>query len=295
MNTKKLREIKNAIEQQISDDLNRCGVMFRIFGRVKTARSLAHKMAWKGDKYRATGKKMQDMIGLRIVLYFPQDVDLLGFFFSCTNLVDASIDTPDADTFRPQRLNLVKNIPEELVSDFRDSLPAEYAPFVDNTFEVQIRTVFSEGWHEVEHDMRYKCAGDWAGYEPSSRALNGVIATLETAEWTMSSIFREMSRDNYERGELRAMLRNKMLVRIADNDFSPRVSHFLSSHPEVLKALFDSDRMVFLITVLSHKGKIRLTYDNIAFLINRFDIMNDELLQLEDEQTRAEIDAFIQS
>jgi len=290
-----INEIKNHIQQTIADDLNRCGLMFRLFGRVKTARSLAHKMEWKGDQYRRGDKKIQDVIGLRIVLYFPDDVELLGFFFSCHDLVDASVDTPGVDTFRPQRLNLVKPIPEHLVADFRAALPEEFALYVDATYEVQIRTIFSEGWHEVEHDLRYKCRDEWQGYESHSRALNGVIATLETAEWSMRSIFREMSQHNFERGEFRAMLRNKMLIRMADNDFSLAIQNFLQSHRDVAQQFFQADRMVFLITLLSHRGQLPLTHDNILFLINRFDIMNAELLQLEDTQTKAIIDAFLQS
>ncbi|MBK7959276.1 MAG: hypothetical protein IPK03_14995 [Bacteroidetes bacterium] len=27
---------------------------------------------------------------------------------------------------------------------------------VDSTFEVQLRTILSEGWHEIDHDLRYK-------------------------------------------------------------------------------------------------------------------------------------------
>lgn len=290
-----LQEIKNAIEQQIADDLNRCGLMYRLFGRVKTTHSLAHKMAWKGDIYRSGKKKIQDVIGLRIVLYFPDDVELLGFFFSCKDLVDSAVDVPGVDTFRPRRLNLVKNIPEELVPAFRAALPEEYAPFVDATYEVQIRTIFSEGWHEVEHDLRYKCHDEWEGYDSYSRALNGIIATLENAEWSMGSIFREMSRHNYQRGELRAMVRNKMLIRLADNDFSPRVRQFLMSHTDVVEQFFHADRMVFLMTLLSHRSPLPLTYDNILFLVNRFDIMNQELLQLEGPATQASLDKFLGS
>lgn len=290
-----LIDIKNAIEQQISDDLNRCGLMFRLFGRVKTTRSLAHKMEWKGDSYRSGEKKIQDVIGLRIVLYFPDDVELLGFFFSCKDLVDASVDTPGVDTFRPQRLNLVKPIPQDLVEAFRSALPAEYAPYIDATYEVQIRTIFSEGWHEVEHDLRYKCKEDWVGYDTHSRALNGISATLETAEWTMSSLFRDLARLNLERNELQAMMRNKMLIRLADNNFSAPVLDFLQVNPDVVQQLFHADRMVFLITLLSHRGNIPLTYDNILFLINRFDLMNEALQQLEPPSTSAVINAFLQS
>jgi ppGpp synthetase/RelA/SpoT-type nucleotidyltranferase len=37
---------------------------------------------------------------------------------------------------------------------------------VDNTFEIQFRTTLSEGWHEVDHLMRYKCKPDWEPLVP---------------------------------------------------------------------------------------------------------------------------------
>ena len=61
--------MKNAIEpiaENIKDDLtealSRCGLMYRLFYRVKTMSSIQHKMAFKGDKYRSGESKMQDII-----------------------------------------------------------------------------------------------------------------------------------------------------------------------------------------------------------------------------------------
>lgn len=290
-----LEDVRQAIEDELSDRLSRCGLMYRLFGRVKTVRSLAHKFQIKGEKYRSGRSKVQDVIGLRIVLYFPDDVELLGMFFSFRNLVDASVDNLAVDTFRPQRLNLVKRIPDHLVAPFLAALPAEYADYIDATYEVQIRTIFSEGWHEVEHDMRYKCQDDWAGCDAESRALNGIIASLETAEYSMSSIFRELSLRNLELGKYNSMLRNKLRIRLADDGFSDRVSSFLTVHPEVAEALFRMDRMVFLVTLLHHSSRIPLTYDNILFLANRFDIQNVEVMGMEDEATRQLLDRFVAS
>lgn len=289
-----LDDIRVKLEEQLNTSLKRCGLMFRIFSRAKTVRSLKHKMDIKGDKYRK-GDKIQDVIGLRIVLYFPDDVDLLGFFFSCNNLVKASIDNPNVDTFRPQRLNITKRLPKEFEADFRSALPEEYAQYIDSTYEVQIRTIFSEGWHEVEHDMRYKCQDDWIGYGKESRNLNGLIATLETAEWSMATIFEGLANKNYERGEYKAMLRNKLRIRLADDNFSPKVQNFLATNKDVARQLLESDRMVLLIALLNHEKTLPLTYDNILFLINRIDIMNEELQNLESEETLNLINEFMLS
>lgn len=255
-------------------------MMFRIFSRVKAEESLRHKIMFKDKKYLEGKAKIQDMLGMRIVLYFPDDVEALSIFLGSNDIVKSSVDEPDISTFCPQRLNLTKNIPERFVEDFRKGLPEDLALYVDNTYEIQVRTIFSEGWHEVEHDMRYKCKQDWVGCEQSSRTLNGMIATLETVEWGMKSLFHEMSQRNFRQGNFRAMLRNKMRIRFADNDFSPEVSDFLQSHHDVAERLLEVDRVVFVLSMLHQEKDIPLTFDNVVFLANNIDIQNEELTKI---------------
>ena len=287
-----LQTITNKLESQIYQHLNQCGLMFRLFSRVKTISSLHHKMQIKGDNYRSGKSLIQDMLGIRIVLYFQDDVDALAFFYSCGEVVNSSIDEFDTSTFRPQRLNLTCNLPAEFVDEFRQSLPEEFAPYIDNTYEMQIRTIFSEGWHEVEHDLRYKCKEDWEGCESYSRILNGVIATLETAEWNMKALFDQMARINFQNKNYRAMLRNKMHLRIKGEGLSENVNKYLLKNPHVSESILNSDRFVIILTLLNHKNTIELTYDNLIFLINRIEMNNQELRDLESESTRKMLDVF---
>ena len=272
--------------------LNQSGMMFRLFSRVKSTSSLQHKMQIKGHNYRTGKSLIQDMIGIRIVLYFQDDVDALAFYHSCGEVVSSSIDEFDTCTFRPQRLNLTCNLPAEFVEDFRKALPEEFAPYIDNTYEIQIRTIFSEGWHEVEHDLRYKCKEDWEGCESYSRILNGVIATLETAEWNMKELFDQMARVNFNNKNYRAMLRNKMHLRIKGEEFSANVNQYLLEHTHVAESILNTDRFVIILTLLNHQKPIELTYDNLLFLINRIEINNQELKDMESEDTRKMLDEF---
>lgn len=290
-----LENIAQYLEEQLSRQMTKSGLMFRLFFRVKTFSSIQHKVKFKGELYRTGKAIMQDVIGFRIVVYFTDDVDVVSCSLSSNGLVRRSVDEPDSTTFRPQRLNLTRNLPAQFVDDFRKSLPVEYAQYIDNTYEIQIRTVFSEGWHEVEHDLRYKCKDDWEGCESYSRTLNGVIATLETAEWGMKSLFHELAHQNYRTGNYRAMLRNKMRIRLKGDDFSPVVSDFLRDNPMVAKGVIKTDRMLFVLALMEHAGSIELTYDNVLFLVNRMDIHNEALMALEGEAVRREIDAFLQS
>ena len=287
--------IAQRLESLLATQLNNCGLMFRLFSRVKTTSSLAHKMRIKGEKYRSGKSLIQDMIGLRIVAYFQDDVEALATYFSYGEAVGSSIDELDSSTFCPQRLNLTCPIPEALVSDFRQALPAEYAPYIDNTYEIQIRTVFSEGWHEVEHDLRYKCKADWEQCEPYSRVLNGLIATLETAEWNMKMLFDQMAHTNMQTKNYRAMLRNKMHLRLQGEDFSEEVSDFLRQHPEVAEQVLKADRLVILLALLNHTKSIPLTYDMLLFLINRIEQISEELQVLEPQETQSLLDAFLDS
>jgi ppGpp synthetase/RelA/SpoT-type nucleotidyltranferase len=287
-----LEEIKDCILNDLSRRMTQSGIMFRIFGRAKSVRSLEHKMQIKGDKYRA-GAKIQDMIGVRIVLYFSEDVEAMEIFLCNDDLVDRSVDNLDVSTFRPQRLNLVKKIPEKYLEDFHAALPKEYAPYLDDTYEIQIRTVFSEGWHEVEHDLRYKCEEDWEGCDFFSRQLNGVIATLETAQWSMGAIFHEMAQKNLVNGNYHAMLRNKLLLRFADDDLSEPLKKYLDAHDDIARQLYQTDRLVFLMALLNHDAPIPLRYDNAVFLINRIDIMDEGVKELESEEFRKAFGQFV--
>lgn len=287
--------IAQRLESLLATQLNNCGLMFRLFSRVKTTSSLAHKMRIKGEKYRSGKSLIQDMIGLRIVAYFQDDVEALATYFSYGEAVGSSIDELNSSTFCPQRLNLTCPIPEALVSDFRQTLPAEYAPYIDNTYEIQIRTVFSEGWHEVEHDLRYKCKADWEQCEPYSRVLNGLIATLETAEWNMKMLFDQMAHTNMQTKNYRAMLRNKMHLRLQGEDFSEEVSDFLHQHPEVAEQVLKADRLVILLALLNHTKSIPLTYDMLLFLINRIEQISKELQALEPQDAQSLLDVFLRS
>jgi ppGpp synthetase/RelA/SpoT-type nucleotidyltranferase len=90
----------------------------------------------------------------------------------------STVDLPKTDQFAVTRHNLIFKIPELHLEDTKKAIGN--AP-IDETFEIQLRSILSEGWHEVEHDLRYKSKKNWETQDDLSRALNGIIATIETA------------------------------------------------------------------------------------------------------------------
>lgn len=286
-----LEKIAAQLTSEISDSLSRCGLMFRIFSRVKSESSLRKKIV----KYTDKKVGLQDMIGIRIVVYFQDDVDVLSLYYSVGDVVKKAIDEFDSSTFRPQRLNITNRIPSELVEEFMTALPESYRDKIEPTYEIQIRTVFSEGWHEVEHDMRYKCKKDWEGCESYSRALNGVIATLETAEWNMKSIFADLARHNFRQSDYTAMLRNKFHLRFQPGTLSDTIVDYLNGNRNIAEAALNVDRLIVIYTLLTHKKDFELTYDNLFFLINRIEMMDIDLMSLEPAETKQMLDDFLNS
>ena len=287
-----LEKISAQITSDITDSLTRSGLMFRIFSRVKADYSVNKKIK---SKYAGTKSKLHDMIGIRIVVYFQDDVDVLALYYSVGDVVKKAIDELDSSTFCPQRLNITSRIPSEMVDDFVSALPEDIRDYIDTTYEIQIRTVFSEGWHEVEHDLRYKCKKDWEGCEPYSRALNGIIATLESAEWNMKGIFADLARQNFAHSNYTAMLRNKFHLRFTSPALSESLNNYLKENRHLAEAALNADRLIVVYTMLTHKADFDLTFDNLFYLINRIEMMDPDVMAMEPEDTKLMLDTFLNS
>ena len=125
------------------------------------------------------------------------EVLLWDLFSKKYEVVDTEEAIINTNNFEALRKNMVCRMPPAQVivfNDFINSLNegSEYR-LVDSTFEIQFRTTLSEGWHEVDHVLRYKCKDDWVGSEMESRMLNGIYATLETSDRALKALFDDPS------------------------------------------------------------------------------------------------------
>lgn len=265
------------VEKRITDLLNSSGIMFHMFGRIKSKESILKKMKVKAEnKYIREGKKMQDVIGIRIVLYFFDDIDncirLLNKTFM---VVDKQHDNPDPEVFKPIRINYVFKIPEDI--SFLPEAEANQC-LIDQTFEVQIRSIFSEGWHEVEHDLRYKHQNDWKSVDQLSRYFNGILAVLETCDNNIISVCNALAEVKYKEKDWESMLRNHFRLRFQDVSLSEGLLETLNSDNEFSSKLYQYSRADLM--EMFSKTKVPRTYNNAIYLINLDFIKN---LQVEAE------------
>lgn len=265
------------ISDSIENELTRVGLLYRIFYRAKTEYSLNKKIESKGEGYyTSNGKKIQDFFGIRVVLYFLDDLtvaqDALCRKFG---LVSKEVDPVTKDSFSAQRCNFIFRLPDDIS---KESQIINLNQLVDDTFEVQFRTILSEGWHEVEHDLRYKCKTDWEDHDDLSRSLNGIYATLETADWGVKQLFEELSYRHYKKREWGQMIRNKFRLRM-----EPPLDdalHQLIERNDIGKKIFRIERLSVLKKILELDIDLPINVNNLLFIINYFFLKDQDLIKL---------------
>lgn len=276
-----LELIEKSIREEIESSLKRTGLLYRLFSRIKDTNSIKEKIIRKD--YTNSHKLMQDVIGFRITTYFNEDIKILvDYFLNYYEKVDLQYDEPKTNEFNPLRKNLVCRMPKDALNDFnflKTQYPEEFK-LIDSTFEIQFRTTLSEGWHEVEHNMRYKCQNEWTSLYSHSRILNGIYATLETSDHTLISLFENIAYQHYKNHNWAGMLRNKFRLRFELTDLNPKISGLFDKEESIAKSIFRIERCVIIKKIIESKIKMRITFDNIVFLCNYLNLKNDYLFDL---------------
>lgn len=272
--TTSLTRIAKGISGTIEDKLSSVGLLYRIFYRAKDSTSIDEKISLK--KYATTNKKLQDAIGIRIAAYFHDDLNIISKIINdCFTCENNTIDELSDSQFSPERMNYVFKVPNAYIDEFNICVSSNY---IDSTFEIQIRTVLSEGWHEVEHDMRYKCKEDWDGYKDESRVLNGIWATLSNCDWAMMTLFDQLAYNNYKNHEWTSLVRNKFRIRISNIKLSEDISSYMSNEDNGFsKKIFKTNRDYILDIIYTNKLHIPLNANNVIYLINYF-IIKDKYI-----------------
>lgn len=267
------KEEGNKTFQIVRRVLDASGIQYRAFYRIKNLDSIKGKMGKKAQKYIDTGTKMQDILGIRVVLYFVEDIDIcIKLFEETFQMISMEHDKPDSETFRPQRINMVFSFP-----DGSTCIPSEMIEncLIDNTFELQIRTIFSEGWHEVEHDVRYKYKSDWEDEAQMSRDLNGILAVLEICDNNIVGILDNVAYSKYKKNSWEAMIRNRFRLHFATKPLSLTIRKMMDEDQDIAKAIFRFPKAE--LTRLFRLTNAEITFDNAVYLINAFCIKNQQL------------------
>jgi GTP pyrophosphokinase len=174
--------------------------------RTKEVDSFIEKIRRKGEKYDDPLREISDLSGLRIIVYYLEDVERVGallheeFALDGEHFNDARPTAPDQ--FGYASVHYVLRL-----SDTR-TRNAEWRMFTNMAAEVQIRTALQHAWAAIDHKLQYK--------RPQSKGLPSVLqrdlfrlsALLELADKEFSALRRataatqEQYSDRLEEGEL---------------------------------------------------------------------------------------------
>lgn len=259
--------VEQDLKRIISDRLEQCGLYFRVFSRIKTATSMAHKFELKeyGDE-----RKLQDLIGVRINLYFDDDVDICQHIMEHTfDVIDWSTSERSEEEFKPTKLNGVFRLPEYLKNQISSDT---WEMYIDDTFEVQIKTIFFEGWHEIEHDMRYKGEELWKDYKGFSRYFNSILATLELCDKSMVTLFEDLGHALYKSGRWSDMIKAHFRLKLEDTVMYPEVEQLLNEDLEqvenLAKRIYKTSKETLVDQLLKRSRKIPINVNTIIALLN---------------------------
>lgn len=268
----KLNELCTRLENDIKGILDSCGLYYRIFARIKSKNSISKKLFY--GKYNTDGnpKKMQDMIGLRIVLYYSDDLSIGREIMDKTfqRIGEWSKDNFSAEEFRATKINGVFRFPSEY---FNQYTKAPWSLPIDTTFEMQFRTVFFEGWHEIEHDMRYKSMLPddkfWENSEELSRILNCILANLELSDWSLVQLFEQLSYNHYKNKNWELMLKSHFRLRMNDKeDLSPYIKTLFDNNHQLAKSFFKCKRITLIRELLKQDYAPKINFNLIVKLLN---------------------------
>ena len=179
-----LEETIKALSGIIQETLSENKINYTIKYRVKKFQSLYEKILRNAAKNETGIIKITDILGLRIICPFLQDIDEVSKILQTIFIVE-EVDVKGSDypfhRFGYESVHFLIRIPDKCIKGNLSKIKNS------NICEVQVRTILQEAWAEVEHEIIYK--SDFSPLdEPLKRKLAALNANLTLSDITFQEI-----------------------------------------------------------------------------------------------------------
>lgn len=169
-------QLRELIEKILS---NESIITQSVTARVKSHESALAKAA-RPEQSITSADEMHDLLGVRVITYFADQVDAVARVFRDHFDVDESRTKDRRDSIDPDRFGYLSMHLSLRLNDERRAL-VEWQPFEDIWAEVQIRSSLQHSWAEIEHDLGYKSSSGSIP-APFRRRFSRLAGLLELAD-----------------------------------------------------------------------------------------------------------------
>lgn len=268
-----------------------------ITSRLKSRDSVEEKIKRKQGKY-STISDITDIVGVRIITYYSDDVDKIAQIIENEFDVDRENSIDKRESLEPDRFGYCSVHYVVKMSPMRLAL-CEYQAFKDIKCEIQIRSVLQHAWAEIEHDIGYKSPVTIP--KEMRRSFSRIAGLLEIADKEFGQIRQDLLK--YKVDAQTQVNDESFLDRELDGVILEVIIH---SKPEIqdinqhiAKLIgcplesFESDELIkYTINDLNWFGikTVRQTYDMISKYTNLAKDIASEILnkRCEDHERKAE-------
>lgn len=279
-----LKEIKRIVEKILNK--NQVPIAFGISGRIKSLDSILEKITSERFTVKKTVTELNDLIGLRIVLLFPEFkgkvVDILSTEFKLLN--DPSKSSQSPDKFGYSSVHLILGIKDEWTKT------PDFENHSDKRIEVQVRTLSEHIWAETSHSLFYKREENIPNiinrdlYKLSA-LLEIVDDKLQTLKHTVEEHFRYIVDAPYD--EILKLDLNSETFRRVMVENSKGLYHFNDYRNKMLSSKIEKDYNILNVNVLDNiiADKIDLTQIEEDIYVEKvIGLLEIEKLKIDEQQ-----------
>jgi putative GTP pyrophosphokinase len=155
-----------------------------VTSRLKNRKSLAAKLEREGKKYSKLSQ-VTDVVGLRVITHFEDEVDRIGSLIEREFSVDYENSTDKRKVLDPDKFGYLSLHYICSLTAARLKL-AEHRRCKGLVCEIQVRSILQHAWAEIEHDLGYKAG---ASLPPHiRRRFSRLAGLLEVADAEFSQL-----------------------------------------------------------------------------------------------------------